>query len=218
MVDYSGHLAAVVFVRGCNFSCGFCHNPELMGPVTPGMSWQNLEIACRRFRDEWVDAAVITGGEPTLAGDLPGLIRVLKGFGWNVKLDTNGSRPGMLARCLPLVDYVAMDIKTGLEGYPALTGFRDIDCLRQSVDLIKDGSGDYEFRTTLIEGVHDDAQIESMQKLIEGARRYVLQAFVPSGILPDARFREMRRTPAGFLETTAARFEGWVDEVVIRGG
>ena len=127
MVDYPGHFAAVFFISGCSFTCGFCHNAALMGKKQAGLSWETLEAACARFKKDWVNGIVLTGGEPTTAGDLVDLIHFFKErFGFSVKLDTNGSNPERLAECLPLIDYVAMDIKCGLSAYSELAGFPDI--------------------------------------------------------------------------------------------
>jgi len=217
MVDYPGHLAAVFFTAGCNFACGFCHNAELMGVPRAGTPWEKLEAACRRFADDWVAAAVITGGEPTLSAELPELIRFLKKHGWKVKLDTNGSCPEMLSACLPLLDYVAMDIKTSLEGYGALTGYGDAQALTRSMALIMEGARDYEFRTTLIAGVHEAATLAAMVPLVAGAKRYVLQPFVPSETLPGACFRTLARTSSGMLQAAKAVFDGHVGELIVRG-
>lgn len=217
MVDYPGRLAAVFFTAGCNFSCGFCHNAELMGKPRPGLSWDKLTRTCQRFDADWVKAAVISGGEPTLSPALPELIRFFKTRGWAVKLDTNGSDPVMLERCLPSLDYVAMDIKTCLDGYPGLAGWPDGDALQASIRLIKAQARDYEFRTTLIEDVHEAATLAAMVPLVEGAVRYVLQPFVPSETLPSARFRAARRTSAGFMEAAKTVFEGHVRELQVRG-
>lgn len=218
MVDFAGRLAAVFFTTGCNFKCGFCHNATLMGTPRPGMTWGKLRKGCRRFANDWVDGAVITGGEPTLSPELPELIRFFKKLGWSVKLDTNGSNPELLATCLPLVDYVAMDIKAGLSGYPALTGFDDVESLQKSIDLIKESAPDYEFRTTVIESFHDDDQMIEIAGLVAGARRYVVQPFVPSEELPGAVYREAARTSAGRLDTVVELVSGYADEVTVRGG
>ena len=218
MVDFAGRLAAVFFTTGCNFKCGFCHNAALMGTPRPGMSWRKLRKGCQRFASDWVDGAVITGGEPTLSPDLPDLIRFFKKYGWSVKLDTNGSSPEQLATCLPLVDYVAMDIKAGFSGYPALTGFDDVDLLRESIDLIKETAPDYEFRTTIIESFHDDDQMIEIAGMVAGARRYIVQPFVPSEELPVTAYREGTRTPTGRLEDVAALVSGCAEEVSVRGG
>jgi len=217
MVDYPGHLAAVFFTAGCNFACGFCHNAELMGKPREGATWEKLDEACKRFAEDWVTAAVITGGEPTLSEELPALIRFLKTRGWRVKLDTNGSCPERLAECLPQLDYVAMDLKTDFDGYPALTGYGDSDALPRSMALIREQAPDYEFRTTLIEGVHDTSTLAAMVPLVEGAKRYVLQPFIPSETLPGARYRTLPRTPTGTMEAARAVFVGHVQELIIRG-
>lgn len=207
MVDYPGRMAAVFFVAGCNFSCGFCHNAGLMGAPRPGMSMEQLSTTCRRFSDDWVNAAVITGGEPTLSPGLPALVDGFKAMGWRVKLDTNGSNPEMLERCLPSLDYVAMDLKTSLDGYAALTGWTDRSALQASIRLIREQARDYEFRTTLIEGVHEAATLAAMIPLVAGAARYVLQPFIPSDTLPAPRFRAIPRTTAGFMESAKGVFE-----------
>ncbi len=217
MVDYPGHLAAVLFTSGCNFACGFCHNAELMGKPRAGASWEKLAAACQRFADDWVAAAVITGGEPTLSAELPALIRFLKQRGWRVKLDTNGSNPDMLATCLPLLDYVAMDLKTDFSGYPALAGYGDTAALQRSMTLIREQARDYEFRTTVIEGVHEAATLVAMVPLVEGAKRYVLQPFIPAETLPGARYRKLQRTSTGTLQAAQAVFDGHVSELIVRG-
>lgn len=217
MVDFSGHLAAVFFVSGCNFRCGFCHNPDLMRKKQKGISWEQLDAACRNFRKQWVDGAVITGGEPTLSEDLPELIDRLKSHGWAVKLDTNGSRPEMLNEVLPLVDYVAMDVKAGLSKYPELCGFEDTERIRRSMDVIRRKARDYEFRTTLIESFHSDEQVGEMGDLVSKSRRYVLQPFIPKEDLPDVTFRSLTRTSPDRLVEVRNRLAGCADEVLVRG-
>ncbi len=217
MVDYPKHFAAVFFTSGCNFTCGFCHNAALMGKKQAGLSWERLEEACTKFRKDWVNGAVITGGEPTLADDLPELIRFMKRFGFNVKLDTNGSNPRKLREALPLVDYVAMDVKTGFSGYPDLVRFPDISNIRESIELIKAEAKDYEFRTTVIEQIHTDALMDELAEEIQGAKRYALQAFIPRDDLPDPRFPLLPRTPSSRLHELKDRMAGCAEEILLRG-
>ncbi len=217
MVDFAGRLAAVFFTAGCNFKCGFCHNAELIGASRTGMSWRKLGQGCQRFVRDWVDGAVITGGEPTLSPKLLDLIHFLKKQGWAVKLDTNGSNPEQLSECLPLIDYIAMDIKAGLSGYPALAGFDEVDRLKRSIDLIKGGAVEHEFRTTILESFHDDEQMVEIAGMVAGAQRYIVQPFVPSDEVPLPAYRETKRTSAGRLEEVAAIVSGCVDEVCVRG-
>ena len=217
MVDYPKHFAAVFFTSGCNFSCGFCHNATLMGKKQAGLSWGKLEQACTKFRKDWVNGVVITGGEPTMTDDLIDLIHFFKKFGFAIKLDTNGAHPEKLKECLPLVDYVAMDVKTGFSGYPDLVKFPDVGKIQASIDLIKTEANDYEFRTTIIETIHTDEQMDEVKKLIHGSKRLALQAFIPRDNLPEKAFRTLPRTTSTRLHELKARLSGSAEEILLRG-
>jgi pyruvate formate lyase activating enzyme len=218
MVDFEGRIAAVFFTTGCNFSCGFCHNAKLMGRSRKGLSWDRLRRACHAFSKDWVRAAVITGGEPTLSPDLPVLIRFFKEeLGWEVKLDTNGSHPDVLEQCLPLLDYVAMDIKTAPSAYGELAGYDDVEAICRSVNLIAEKAPDYEFRTTVIEEHHHDGLVDEIAQLVRGAKRYILQPFIPNEALPHPRFRDLKRTSFDRLKQIAQRLQGTAHDVRVRG-
>jgi pyruvate formate lyase activating enzyme len=217
LIDYPGFLCGVFFISGCNFSCGFCHNAPLMGKKQKGIPWSRLDEICRRFKTEWVDAVCITGGEPTLASDLIRLIEFFRGYGFKIKLDTNGALPDVLKECLPLVDYVAMDIKAGLSGYPNLVGFTRTERITESVRLIMESGKEYEFRTTVIEPFHTDEQMREIAELIRGARRYCIQPFIPKDDLPDPRLRETKRTTPARLRRIEALMKPCVQEIVVRG-
>lgn len=218
MVDYPDHLAVVLFTGGCNFRCGFCHNAHLLDHPPPPLPWTDVEAACRRFRENWADAAVLTGGEPTLKPRLFHTVEKLKQWGFRVKLDTNGSRPDVLEELLPLLDYVAMDIKCSPAQYAARTGFADTPALERSIRLIRDRAADYEFRTTLLEAWHPADEVQAMGEWVRGAKRYILQAFVPRDDLPDAACRTLPETSAAHLHAMAALLRPYADAVEIRGG
>lgn len=217
MVDYPGRMAAVFFTTGCNFTCGYCHNPLLMRRRQVGLTWERLEAVCREFTDNWTTAAVITGGEPTHAPDLGEITAFFKKIGWLVKLDTNGSRPDVLGVHLSEVDYVAMDVKAGASRYRELTGFADVERILESIEVLKSGGTDYELRTTLIESFHDDAQLLEMAGMIRGAKRYVLQPFVPKEEMPDEEYRTLPRTSPSRLEEARDLMRDCAEEVLIRG-
>jgi pyruvate formate lyase activating enzyme len=217
MVDFPDENAAVFFVSGCNFRCGYCHNAGLLAARQEGIGWPQLRRACRQFGGDWVRGAVITGGEPTLHDELDDLVAFLKDEGFRVKLDTNGSRPEVLSRLLPQLDYTAMDIKAPLEDYPQFTGFSDTGCIAESVALLRDHDGDYEFRTTVIEGIHTDARMRAIGELVRGARRQVLQPFLPRPNLPDERCRARPRTSHTRLLEVARLLEGTARQIVVRG-
>lgn len=217
MIDFPGHMAAVFFLSGCNFRCGFCHNAALMGRPRETLTWERLGRACRHFSNNWVDGAVISGGEPTLCPALPELISFLRRHGWQVKLDTNGSRPDALEQVLPLVDYVAMDVKTAPSAYAGLTGWGDTDAIARSVELIKAHARDYEFRTTVLDPLHSDAAMHEIGRLVAGARRYVLQPFVPQPGLPDPQLETLSRTSDDRLAQLARLLHGSAGQIQVRG-
>ena len=218
MVDYPKHFAAVFFTSGCGFTCGFCHNAALMGKRQEGLSRETLAEAAAQFKRNWINSVVITGGEPTCSPDLLELIHFFRDrFGFSVKLDTNGSNPLRLAECLPFIDYVAMDVKCGLAAYPEVVGFSEAGKIQQSIALIRAEAKDYEFRTTIIETLHTDEEMDQVRQLIEGSKRYVLQAFIPRDGLPEKKYRSRPRTSSARLHEIKTLMAGCAKEILIRG-
>ncbi len=216
LVDFPGRLAAIFFLSGCNFRCGYCHNAALLAAHRAGMTWDRVEQACVNFRKHWADGVVITGGEPTLSPELPELIGRLKRHGFAIKLDTNGSRPEVLAAVLADVDYVALDIKCSLAAYPRLTGFADARPVARSLDLLRSQACAYELRTTLLEEFHTDAELSEVGRWIDGANRLVLQPFLPREDLPDPELRKRPRTPPDRLRAAADLLRPHVREILCR--
>jgi len=204
-IDYPGLLSAVVFLRGCNLRCGYCHNPGLVeGKATESLSEAEV-FAFLESRRGRLEGVVVTGGEPTLQPGLQGFIAQVRGLGFKVKLDTNGTNPEVLASLLEagLLDYVAMDLKDVPEQYPAFCGLRTgPERIRRSIDLILGSKVDHEFRTTVVAPHHDPSRLDEMARAIEGAQRWVLQQFRPGKVLePEAAFQAP--DPA-FLQAMAA--------------
>ena len=186
-IDYPGRISAVVFTQGCNFRCPFCHNPELVDPERfEGLIPEPEILSFLEKRRGRLDAAVITGGEPTLQSELIPFIIHLKAMGYLIKLDTNGALPDVLEEMLGrrLLDYVAMDIKAPLERYGEATKTKtDGQRLRKSISLITASDVDYEFRTTAVRSLLAPDDFEEIGRLISGAKRFVLQKFVPTKTL-----------------------------------
>lgn len=180
LLDFPEKIAAIVFTVGCNFRCGYCHNPEL---INGGAKIEEV-FEFLKTRQGKLDGVVITGGEPCLQKDLPEFIKQVKELGFAVKLDTNGSFPEMLEKVLPDLDYVAMDIKAPLEKYSQIVNV-DVDTLKilKSIEVLKNGGVDYEFRTTVVKSQLSFEDFEKIGQLIQGAPRYYLQKFVASKIL-----------------------------------
>jgi pyruvate formate lyase activating enzyme len=179
LIDYSGYATAIIFTQGCNFRCPFCHNPELVLPEQFETPLPFEEIyAFLKKRKGLLDAVEFTGGEPTLQPDLLEKMQALKALGYRIKLDTNGTNPDVVKQAIleNLVDYIAMDVKGSLERYSEIAGVNvDTEKIEQSINLIKNSAPDYEFRTTLIRGFHDAAEMERIGALISGAKRYFIQ-------------------------------------------
>ena len=185
LVDYPGKMSAILFMGHCNFRCPFCHNSSLVLNPDSQMALNEEEIfAFLKKRRNMLDGVVITGGEPTLHSDLPLLIKKIKELGHLVKLDTNGSHPAMVRTLIDdhLVDYIAMDIKNSIESYDRTIGLSSFDpsLVLESIALLKEGRVDYEFRTTVVEGLHYEESFEKICALIAPCQRYFLQTFVPS--------------------------------------
>lgn len=187
LLDFPGRVACTVFLGGCNFRCPFCHNSELLdGKCEPVMDEEALLLFLKK-RQGILEGVCITGGEPTLHPDLPDLLRRIKELGYPVKLDTNGYRPDVLRKLAEegLVDYVAMDIKNGPEDYGTTAGLSKIDLSRieESIRFLARGAVDYEFRTTVVAELHNDASMAQMGKWLcdvagGPVRKLFLQKFV----------------------------------------
>ena len=185
LLDYPGKIACTVFLSGCNLRCPFCHNASLVLPrrLSPVMTQEEL-LVFLRSRVRRLDGVCITGGEPTLYHDLPQLIGDIRELGFSVKLDTNGSSPEMLKKVLPMVDYVAMDIKNAPEKYEVTCGGVDILAQAQeSVSLLMESGVDYEFRTTVCHPFHTPEDLDRIGRWLAGAKQYYIQQFVDSGDL-----------------------------------
>ena len=182
LLDYPEHIAATVFTGGCNFRCPFCHNSGLVLAVEKQQLISEAEVMEHlRKRRGILDGLCITGGEPTLQPDLMQFIDRVKELGYLIKLDTNGYRPKVLEQLLRLemLDYVAMDIKASKEKYACAAEVQELDLSRieQSVDLLKNSGIPYEFRTTVVKGIHEIKEFEEIGRWLSGCRAYYLQAF-----------------------------------------
>lgn len=186
LLDYPGTVACTVFTGGCNFRCPFCHNaalvlPELMGQDTD----EEQVLAFLKRRQGVLDGVAITGGEPLLHKDIGIFLEKVRALGYKIKLDTNGSFPDRLQELISagLVDRVAMDIKNAPELYAKTVGLPSLDLapIERSKELLLRGDVDYEFRTTVVKGLHTRESIIGAAKWIAGAKEYYLQQFKDSG-------------------------------------
>ena len=188
LLDYPGKVACTIFTGGCNLRCPFCHNASLALPERERDEISEDELfTFLKKRVNILDGVAITGGEPLLHSGLPELLKKIKDLGFSVKLDTNGFFPDKLHSVIEagLVDRVAMDVKASTENYARVCGIPGLDIapIRQSIELLMGSEMDYEFRTTLVKGLHTADDIHAIGKHISGYREYYLQGFKDSGDL-----------------------------------
>jgi len=214
LIDYPGKISSILFTTGCNLRCPFCYNRRLIIRPKPPFLSEGDALGILLSRKKYVTSVVITGGEPTLNRDLDAFVRRLKDQGFAVKLDTNGFFPQMLEKCLPYLDYVAMDVKTSLGKY-GLMGAEGTQGFQRSIKLLKDGEVDYEFRNTAVPGLVNEEDIPEIGALVEGAKRFVFQQFVPRETL-DKRFNDVKPYPPEVMERFAEIMKRYVGEIALR--
>jgi len=186
LVDFPSKIASIVFTQGCNFRCGYCHNPEIHDFKHESKYKTEEFIEFLKTRKGKLDGVVITGGEPTLQSGLYDFIKQIKYLGFAVKLDTNGSNFNIIKKLINdnLLDYVAMDIKASFDKYDKIIGVHcNIENIKKSISLIINSNVDYEFRTTVLKHQLSFDDFEKIGKVLQGAKRYYLQKFVSSNIL-----------------------------------
>ena len=187
MLDFPGKVACLVFTGGCNLRCPFCHNALLVTQIDNVVYDEEEIIEYLKKRKGLLDGVCVSGGEPLLQVGLESFLKRVKELGYSVKLDTNGTFPARLKSLVEkgLVDYVAMDIKNCKEKYSLTTGTDSFDMakIEESVAYLLSGVVDYEFRTTVVDGLHEKEDFEKIALWIKGAKKYFLQNFVDSGNL-----------------------------------
>ena len=219
LIDYPGRISAVVFTQGCNFRCPYCHNPGLVPFDPPGILLPEEDVFSflekRRGR---LDGVTISGGEPTIQTDLGSFLKKVKFLGYPVKLDTNGSAPGILEDLLAggLLDYVAMDVKAPPGKYGKLSGSAvPFSRIRESADILRSSGVSYEFRTTVIPSLLNEEDLVNMLEAIGPAGRFVFQRFVPSKTLDPSLAKE-RESNIGELRDLAKRLSPGGTGILVR--
>lgn len=222
LIDYPGRIACTIFVFGCNFRCGFCHNPELVLEEAEKIYSEKEILEFLEKRKNQLEAVCITGGEPLLSLDLD-FLRKIKKLGYLIKIDTNGSFPEKLKKIIneKLVNFIAMDIKCSRKKYKEISNSEiDLEKIEESMRLVS-GLESYEFRTTIVEGVHD---IEEMKKIAQWLneiigkkpKKFCLQGFRNNGKFIDESFGDKKNTSKKFLEELKEKIKDYFGEVGVR--
>ena len=218
LIDYPDHVAAVIFTQGCNFRCPYCHNPELVGVKQETMISEEEVLGYLSERKGKIEGLVITGGEPTLQGDLRLFIQKVKALGVKVKLDSNGSNPKLLQKLIDenLVDYIAMDVKAPLSRYKELVKYHGhLRNLQQSQKLLLEGRVPYEFRTTVVKGDLTHEDFRQIGEEILGAELYTYQFFRPE-VTQDPTYSKREAMSEEEALDVRKIMEGFVQRVEMR--
>jgi len=220
LIDFPGKLAGTVFLIGCPFRCPFCYNLELVMPeLIEKHAQRGHPISQKEFfnflreKKGLLEGVCITGGEPTANSDLPDFCQKIKEMGFLVKLDTNGYDPEMMKKLIDekLIDYVALDVKAPKEKYGKLIGIenrvfveRIIKNIERSVEILKEGKIDYEFRTTVVPTLLEKEDILKIGKWLSSLSpgqklpKYFLQNFRPEKTL-DPSFEKIKPYDNSYL-------------------
>ncbi len=183
--DWPEKICSVLFLPGCNFRCPYCHNHPLVFHPEQYATIPIEDILGRlRFLKNWIDGVCLTGGEPSLHEGLPVLVREIKKHGFLVKLDTNGSNPQRLESLIEAggIDFVSMDVKAPLDPfrYSRSVGLPvRLEPLLESIQILKNGKIDYEFRMTVVPGLHGEEDIQILGDQLRAGPRFILQNFNP---------------------------------------
>lgn len=190
LLDYPGTVACTLFTQGCNFRCPFCQNASLVLPEQypdPLPTDETLDFLRKRYGI--LEGVAITGGEPLLQPDIADFLTRVKEIGYRIKLDTNGTNPDALAELIEegLVDRVAMDIKASPDGYHVAAGLScvAVDRIDKTRALLMSGRTPFEFRTTVVNGIHTDEEMRKIAEWIAGDEEYYLQQYRESGEIVD---------------------------------
>lgn len=222
LIDYPGRIACSVFLYGCNFRCGFCHNPSLVvKPSTIQISEEEI-LDFLEKRKRYLDGVCITGGEPLMSIEEE-FLKKIKRIGYSIKIDTNGCFPEKLRELIgkKLVDHVAMDIKASREKYKKVANSEvELDKIEESIRIISKLK-EYEFRTTFVRRYHDEGEIKRIAEWLnkvtgEKPKRYCLQAFRNSGEFVDEGFKTEPDVSKEELLEIKERIKDYFGEVCVR--
>ncbi len=223
LIDFPGKIACTIFLFGCTFKCGFCHNPELvLKEETPDISKEEI-IEFLKKRKKYLEGVCFTGGEPCLSLEKD-FLKEIRNLGYKIKLDTNGSFPKKVKEFIEenLIDFVSMDFKSTFGKYKEITNSNiEIEKIKDSLKIISKNLDEYEFRTTILEDFHTEEEFKQMMKQMyetigKKMKKFALQGFKNSGKLIDPNYSKKINTTESHLKKLKEIAKPYAEEVEIR--
>jgi pyruvate formate lyase activating enzyme len=194
LLDYPDTISAIIWAIGCNFRCPFCYNKDLVFGKVATISEEEV-LSFLEKRKGMLEGLVISGGEPLMQDDILSFTEKVKKMGYLLKIDTNGMYPEMLKKLIDrkLVDYIAMDVKAPKNKYESLSGVKtDIKKIEKSIEIIRNSSVNYEFKTTFAPDLLTREDIIEIAKWLKGSKRFYLQQFNNEANLISSRLQNSK--------------------------
>jgi len=183
LLDYPDKIASVIFVEGCNLHCPYCYNWTLLESSADCVKQSDIFESLDEYK-LFIDAVAVTGGEPTLQPDLSQFFAKVKEMGLLAKTDTNGTNPDMITRILPVIDYIAMDVKSNFSGYSICgADYEMFKKIQKSIKIIMESGKDYEFRCTAVYPFLNDYNVYDIGRMVDGAKLFIFQKAILKDVL-----------------------------------
>lgn len=215
-IDFPGTVSTVLFFRGCNLRCPYCHNPDIVFNRLPFIPFSEI-LAFLKKRKGIIEGVVLSGGEPTLHVNLPSIAENLHNRGLIVKLDTNGLQPDIIQLCKP--DYLALDIKTA-PGFYNEVGCSIIDVsakLDKSVDIIRSMGSHAEVRITVAPTLVSEDNVRVISDLLQGVDTVYLQQVEISEHMLSSTYAKQLPLSLEILKSFRSIIAQKVKNCIIRG-
>lgn len=213
LLDFPGMVAAVVFTPGCNLRCPWCHNPGLVRWPWDSLQTEEAVLSFLRMRRNVLQGVVVTGGEPLFLPDLDQFLEKLRGLGYQIKLDTNGTFPERLAALAPgLVDFVAVDIKNAPSAYAKSAGLPvRSEKLSRTLALLRERfPRSCEVRLTWVPALNDPCDLDEYARFVGPDLPVWVQGYRPGPGL-DPHFSSRPPSPAELEAVTLGLLERGLD-------
>ncbi|MHA1577056.1 MAG: radical SAM protein [Candidatus Thorarchaeota archaeon] len=204
LVDVPKIPVTVIFTGGCNMDCGYCQNAEII-PLDSGTEMLIPDIV-EKVRGNLSDGYCITGGEPTIHKDLPLLLKALWDDGaGHINLNTQGSVPDVLEKCLPYLDSVWFDMKTIPERYTEIVRVKSDPWSRvqRSIKLLIESDVSFWPRTTYVGQLMNADEIQKIANILHELGfqgEYLVQNFKKSSGTRDIDVSDFKEPEQRELE------------------